>query len=150
MTVMCKIRRMITQTHICPRCASSKLTRNGKTKAGKQKFRCHSCGCYGTLNPDYGYSENRKNEILRAYHERSSLRGLERTFGVARQTVSAWLKKSLWFATPRHYIGASPTRRCAWARRTVVVCSIQNQRLLGLGRTLPQNSASGVMVCWWP
>ena len=33
-------------------------------------------------------------EILRAYHERSSLRGLERTFGVARQTVSKWLKKS--------------------------------------------------------
>ena len=41
--------------------------------------------------PNYGYSEERKAEILRAYHERSSLRGLERTFGVARQTVSAWL-----------------------------------------------------------
>jgi transposase-like protein len=85
---------MITETHTCTRCGSSKLTRNGKTKAGKQKFRCHACGCYGTLAPDYGYSEERKSEILRAYHERSSLRGLERTFGVARQTVAAWLKKS--------------------------------------------------------
>jgi len=82
---------MITETHTCTRCGSSHLTRNGKTKAGKQKFCCHTCGCYGTLNPDYGYSEERKAEILRAYHEHSSLRGLERTFGVARQTVSAWL-----------------------------------------------------------
>lgn len=49
---------------------------------------------YGTLAPDVGYSEERKAEILKAYHERSSLRGLERTFGVARQTVAAWLKKA--------------------------------------------------------
>jgi len=30
---------------------------------------------------------------LRAYDERSSLRGLSRTFGVSRHTVTAWLKK---------------------------------------------------------
>lgn len=44
--------------------------------------------------PPEGYSEERKAEILWAYYECSSLRGLERTFGVARQTVAAWLKKS--------------------------------------------------------
>jgi transposase len=31
--------------------------------------------------------------ILRAYDERSSLRGLTRTFGVSRNTVTSWLKK---------------------------------------------------------
>ncbi len=35
-----------------------------------------------------GYTEPRKEETLSAYEERSSLRGLERTFGVARSTVS--------------------------------------------------------------
>ena len=85
---------MITETHTCTRCHSSDLTRNGKTCAGKQKYHCRACGHYGTLNAGYGYSEERKAEILRAYHERSSLRGLERTFGVARQTVATWLKKS--------------------------------------------------------
>jgi transposase-like protein len=30
---------------------------------------------------------------LRAYQERSSLRGLSRTFGVSRNTVTSWLKK---------------------------------------------------------
>ena len=39
------------------------------------------------------YTAERKAEILNAYHERSSLRGLERTFGVARQTVAKWLRQ---------------------------------------------------------
>jgi Zn-dependent peptidase ImmA (M78 family) len=35
----------------------------------------------------------RREEILHAYQERSSLRGLTRTFGVSRATVSSWIKK---------------------------------------------------------
>jgi transposase-like protein len=77
----------------CTRCASLDIVKNGRSKQGKQKFRCNECGAYGTLNPTVRYSAERREEILRAYHERSSLRGLERTFGVARQTVSKWLKK---------------------------------------------------------
>jgi transposase-like protein len=42
----------------------------------------------------HAYSEERREEILRAYEERSSLRGLQRTFGVSRNTVSEWIKKS--------------------------------------------------------
>lgn len=60
---------------------------------GKQKYHCKACGAYGTLAPTVRYTPERKAEILRAYHERSSLRGLERTFGVARQTVAKWLKE---------------------------------------------------------
>jgi transposase-like protein len=37
---------------------------------------------------------NAEKEILRAYEERSSLRGLERTFGISRDTVITWIKKS--------------------------------------------------------
>ena len=43
--------------------------------------------------PSVPYTPERKEEILRAYHERSSLRGIERTFGVTRQTVAKWLKE---------------------------------------------------------
>ncbi len=42
-----------------------------------------------------GYTEEQREEILRAYQERSSLRGLARTFGVSRNTVSDWLKKGV-------------------------------------------------------
>ena len=34
-----------------------------------------------------------REEILRAYEERSSLGGLTRTFGVSRTSVTAWLRK---------------------------------------------------------
>ncbi|MDP7158948.1 MAG: helix-turn-helix domain-containing protein [SAR324 cluster bacterium] len=40
------------------------------------------------------YSEERKAEVLRAYQERSSLRGLSRTFGITRKTITQWLKKN--------------------------------------------------------
>jgi transposase-like protein len=81
-------------TYECTRCHSLDIVKNGQTPKGKQKFHCNRCGTYGTLNPEVKYSVERKEEILRAYHERSSLRGLERTFGVSRQTVAKWLKKS--------------------------------------------------------
>lgn len=84
---------MIQTTHSCTRCKSTKLKKNGKTAKGKQKFYCHACGKYGTLNPEPRYTEERKEEIIRAYQERSSLRGIERSFGVARQTVASWIKK---------------------------------------------------------
>ena len=85
---------MIAETieHRCTKCQSTHVVKNGRTKAGKQKYHCQTCGAYGTLNPSVPYTPERKAEILRAYHERSSLRGIERTFGVTRQTVAKWLK----------------------------------------------------------
>ena len=85
---------MIQTTHSCTRCKSTRLKKNGTTATGKQKFYCHDCCQYGTLTPEPRYTEERKEEILRAYQERSSLRGIERSFGVARQTVAIWIKKS--------------------------------------------------------
>jgi len=56
---------------------------------------CSDCGRRSRDNPQpNGYTPEERERILRSYHERSSLRGLTRTFGVARNTVSSWLKKS--------------------------------------------------------
>ena len=77
----------------CPHCESTNLSRNGRSKTGKQKYHCKECGAYGTLDPTVAYTPERRAEILKAYHERSSLRGLERTFGVSRQTVANWLRQ---------------------------------------------------------
>lgn len=81
-----------TITHQCTKCGSTNICKNGKSTSGKQKYHCKACNGYGTLNPSQGYSCERKAEILRATQERSSLRGLERTFGVARQTVAKWIR----------------------------------------------------------
>lgn len=77
----------------CRQCGSENIVKNGKRADGKQKYHCGECGAYGTLLRSERYSAERKAEILCAYEERSSLRGLSRTFGVARATVSKWLRE---------------------------------------------------------
>lgn len=85
---------MVTITLHCPHCRSEALVRDGHAPNGKQKYRCHTCGRRSRENPTpNAYSEARREEILHAYQERSSLRGLTRTFGVSRATVSTWIKK---------------------------------------------------------
>ncbi len=86
---------MITLTLTCPYCGSESLVKYGVTPNGKQRYRCGACGRRHREHPgSNAYSAAERETILRAYQERSSLRGLTRTFGVARNTVSAWLKKN--------------------------------------------------------
>ncbi len=85
---------MVTITLHCSHCSSEALVRDGHAPNGKQKYRCHACGRRSRQNPTpNAYPEGRREEILYAYQERSSLRGLTRTFGVSRATVSSWIKK---------------------------------------------------------
>lgn len=85
---------MVTITLHCPCCQSDTLVRNGHAPNGKQLYRCRACGCQSRENPTPNvYPQARREEILLAYQERSSLRGLTRTFGVSRTTVSSWIKK---------------------------------------------------------
>ena len=86
---------MVSKPVTCQHCTSENVVRNGRSAQGKQRYVCRACGRRSSDDPrPHEYSPERREEILRAYDERSSLRGLERTFGVARQTVSIWLKKS--------------------------------------------------------
>jgi transposase-like protein len=85
---------MITITLSCPHCQSENLVRNGLAPNGKQRYLCHDCGRRSRENPSSNaYPDEEREQILRAYEERSSLRGLQRTFGVSRNTVTKWIKK---------------------------------------------------------
>jgi insertion element IS1 protein InsB len=85
--------RMIqeTTTFTCTRCGSINIVRNGKNKCGNPQYHCKECGAYRVLKPKTKYPAQRKQTILRACQERISLRGLERVFGVHRQTVLRWI-----------------------------------------------------------
>jgi transposase-like protein len=86
---------MVVQMLLCQHCGSDRIVRNGRAPNGKQRFLCRTCGRQCRQNPSpRGYTEAEREQILRAYQERSSLRGLQRTFGVAPATVVKWLKKS--------------------------------------------------------
>jgi transposase-like protein len=86
---------MVTEIVACLHCSSTDVVKNGFAPNGKQKYLCHYCGRQSRQNPSpNGYTQECKEEILRAYQERSSLRGLRRIFGVSPTTVIGWLKKS--------------------------------------------------------
>ena len=75
---------------VCTKCHSSNIFKNGTNYKGKQKFHCHDCGVYGTLGTGC-YRQERKREVIASCFERatpSAMRGVQRTFGVARQTLA--------------------------------------------------------------
>ncbi len=88
---------MIEETIIysCRSCGSSNIIRNGRNKCGSEQYHCKACGCYRVLRPQERYSTQAKAQILSAYRERISLRGLQRIFGVWRTTVLRWLQQVL-------------------------------------------------------
>jgi len=84
---------MVTITLHCPHSQSDALVRNGHAPNGKELSGCHVCRRQSRENPTpYAYPQARREEILHASQERSSLRGLTRTFGVSRTTGSGWIK----------------------------------------------------------
>ncbi len=86
---------MLTPSLRCSHCGSEHLVSNGHARNGKLRFQCKACKKYGRQDPgSASYDAATKAVILAAYHERTSIRGLRRIFGVSRNTVAAWLKKS--------------------------------------------------------
>jgi len=76
-------------THRCSKCNSLNLEKNGTDYKGSQKYHCLDCNAYGTLDAQpRSYPEFIKELILRAYRERASMRGIERIFHIARQTLA--------------------------------------------------------------
>ncbi len=78
----------------CYHCQSESLVRNEKPTTANHAICVTTVALVSRDNPQpKGYTQEQREQILRAYEERSSLRGLTRTFGVARNTVSTWLKE---------------------------------------------------------
>jgi transposase-like protein len=86
---------MVIEVITCRHCSSDDVLKIGfAPNNGKQKCLSHACGPQSREDPSSNaYTQERKEEILRAYQERSSLRGLRRTFGLSPTTVIGWLKK---------------------------------------------------------
>ena len=85
---------MVIYMHPCPHCDSLDVVRHGKDPNAVQRYRCRACRrTFREAPKPNGYTDAEKQQILDAYQERSSLRGLVRTFGVSRTTVSRWLQE---------------------------------------------------------
>jgi len=80
--------------HHCTKCGSTNIVKNGTDYKGDQKYHCLDCDAYGTLEPkSRSYPDFVEELILRAYRERASMRGIQRIFGIARQTLARWIRE---------------------------------------------------------
>lgn len=78
----------------CPKCNSTNVVKNGKNRAGSQQFLCRDCKKSAVMYPRNQRTEADKEQILAAYHERPSMRGIARMFHIGRGTLKEMLKKS--------------------------------------------------------
>lgn len=86
---------MISQTIIfhCPKCNSTDVVKNGKNSAGSQQFLCKACHKSAVMYPQHQRSQAEQEQILSAYHERPSMRGIARLYHISRNTLTKLLKK---------------------------------------------------------
>lgn len=84
---------MVTELKTCHKCGSTHIVKNGSNSSGNPKYKCRNCG-FGGVFQTVRKSEEFKEQVVRAAQERSSSRGLARTFGISHETALRWIKKS--------------------------------------------------------
>ena len=81
-----------TVIHQCRHCGSRRLRKNGHASNGAQRAKCRDCARTFILEPKGPrYGEQVKAQVLAAYQDRMSTRGIRRTFGVCYQTLMKWV-----------------------------------------------------------
>jgi transposase-like protein len=88
---------MIIQVLHCPHCQGTDIVRHGKTRQGKQRYRCREKRCAGrTFLLDYshpGQSPEVKEQIVEMAMNASGIRDTARVLHVSTNTVMKELKK---------------------------------------------------------
>ena len=88
---------MILQVLHCPNCHGTDLVRHGKTRQGKQRYRCRAQRCAGRtflLDSRYpGQSPEVKRQIVDMALNASGIRDTARVLHVSANTVMKELKK---------------------------------------------------------
>ena len=68
-----------TVVHVCLRCGSEHIRKNGPADNGAQRAKCLGCGRTFILQPKGArYEERFKDQVTSAYQERMSIRGIRK------------------------------------------------------------------------
>jgi transposase-like protein len=84
---------MVTQVLHCPDCQGHNVIRFGHTRGRYRRYRCKDCHRCFSDAPERGHTDAFKEQVLAAYQERASMRGIARTFHISRNTLTRWLKE---------------------------------------------------------
>ena len=81
-----------TIVHVCARCGGERIRKNGHASNGAQRAKCLDCERTFILEPmGPRYGQKAKEQVLAAYQDRMSTRGITRTFGVCYKTLMRWV-----------------------------------------------------------
>jgi len=70
------------KVHACSKRHSKAVIKNGENACGNQQYHYRICGAYGIFEPHDRHMEEEKEHITKAYQERSSMCGIERSHGI--------------------------------------------------------------------
>src|SRR4028118_2056740 len=80
----------------CPNCNSEYILKNGRTRSGKQNFKCRDCGRQFVMNPRHQpISKSTRQLIDRLLLEKISLAGIVRTTGVSQRWLQYYVNQKL-------------------------------------------------------
>ena len=90
--VLCLEMFATTVVHVCPQGGGERLQKNGHTQRGAQRARCLDCQRTFPLAPQGPrHRETLKAQVLAAYQDRMSTRGVQRPCAVCYQTRMKWV-----------------------------------------------------------
>jgi transposase-like protein len=80
----------------CPKCNSEYILKNGRTRSGKQNFKCRDCVRKFVMTPRHQpISESTKELIDRLLLEKISLAGIVRATGVSSRWLQYYVNQKL-------------------------------------------------------
>lgn len=77
----------------CPKCKSDQYTKDGKTQAGKQRYKCKKCNFHFSVQKRCTEkSDEQKRLALQLYLEGLGFRAIGRVLNISYGTVFQWIK----------------------------------------------------------
>lgn len=140
---------MILEIKSCSKCGSTALVNNGRNGVGNPRYKCKDCQFSGVIKSRRA-DESTKELVVKASQERSSLRGLSRTFGIGRQTASNWIKKSPVASWHRPHASSREENGRFGIGWVVVIRLLQTGKKVGLDSIMPPNKANRIVLHWRP
>ena len=77
----------------CKGCGGNELVKNGKTRHGKQRYKCRNCNCnYSEGDGRLKHGMEKRLKVIKMYLEGIGIRSIERLEGVSNPLIIYWIR----------------------------------------------------------
>lgn len=89
-------KQTVDEARRCPKCGKiENQVKRGRNRSGTQRCECRLCGTLYTMNAkSRAYSEKEREQAIKTYYSGVSGRGVGALFGMGKENVVRWIKKT--------------------------------------------------------